>query len=59
MGRVDPWVGFGWVGLDRDFSVFGGLDWVGLGPLLLFFIYSAIYRQHTSTQATQSMTLWQ
>jgi len=20
-----PWVGFGWVGLDRDFSVFGGL----------------------------------
>jgi len=32
MGWVDSWVGlvgFGWVGLDRDFSVFGGLGWVG------------------------------
>jgi len=26
---VDPWVGLGWVGLGRDFSVFGGLAWVG------------------------------
>jgi len=25
MGWVDP----GWVGLGRDFSVFGGLGWVG------------------------------
>jgi len=28
-----PWDGlthgFGWVGLGRDFSVFGGLDWIG------------------------------
>jgi len=23
-----PWVGCGWVGLDREFSVFGGLSWV-------------------------------
>jgi len=33
MGWVDPWVGFGWVGLgrvgSRFFSVFGGLGWVG------------------------------
>jgi len=32
MGWVDPWVGLGWVGLvglGRDFSVFGGLGWVG------------------------------
>jgi len=28
MGWVDPWVGFGRVGLGRDFSVFGGLGWV-------------------------------
>ena len=28
MGRVDPWVGSGWVGLGRDLSVFGGLCWV-------------------------------
>jgi len=28
MGWVDPWVGFGWVGLGQDFSVFGGLGWV-------------------------------
>jgi len=28
MGWVDPWVGLGWVGLGRDFSVFGGLGWV-------------------------------
>jgi len=25
MGWVDPWVRLGWVGLGRDFSVFGGL----------------------------------
>jgi len=29
MGLVDPWVGLGWVGLGRDFSVFGGLGSVG------------------------------
>jgi len=29
MGWVDPWVGLGRVGLGRDFSVFGGLCWVG------------------------------
>ena len=29
MGWVDPWVGLGRVGLGRDFSVFGGLGWVG------------------------------
>jgi len=29
MGWVDPWVGFGWVKLGRDLSVFGGLGWVG------------------------------
>jgi len=29
MGWVDPWVGSGWVGLGRDFSVFGGLGWFG------------------------------
>jgi len=29
MGWVDPWVGLGWVGLGRDFSVFGRLGWVG------------------------------
>ena len=29
VGWVNPWVGLGWVGLDRDFSVFGGLGWVG------------------------------
>jgi len=29
MGWVDPWVGFSWVGLGRDFSVFRGLGWVG------------------------------
>ena len=23
-----PWVGLGWVGLGRDFSVFSGLGWV-------------------------------
>jgi len=28
------WVGLGWVGLGRDFSVFGGLGRAGLGPLL-------------------------
>ena len=28
MGWVDPWVGLGWVGLGRDFSVFGGLGLV-------------------------------
>jgi len=32
-----PWVGLthglGLVGFGRDFSVFGGLGWVGLGPL--------------------------
>jgi len=28
MGWVDPWVGFGWVGLGRHFSVFGGMGWV-------------------------------
>jgi len=28
MGWVDPWVRLGWVGLGRDFSVFGGLGWV-------------------------------
>ena len=29
MGWVDPWFGLGnWVGLGRDFSVFGGLGWV-------------------------------
>ena len=28
IGRVDPWVGLGWVGLGRDFSVFRGLGWV-------------------------------
>jgi len=28
MGWVDLWVGLGWVGLGRDFSVFGGLVWV-------------------------------
>jgi len=29
MGWVDPSVGLVWVGLGRDFSVFGGLGWVG------------------------------
>ena len=29
MGWDDQWVGLGWVGLGRDFSVFGGLCWVG------------------------------
>ena len=29
MSWVDPWVGLGWVGLGRDFSVVGGLVWVG------------------------------
>ena len=29
MGWVDPWVELGWIGLGRDFSVFGGLVWVG------------------------------
>jgi len=28
MGWVDPSVGLVWVGLGRDFSVFGGLGWV-------------------------------
>ena len=28
MGWVAPWVGFGWFGLGRDFSVFRGLGWV-------------------------------
>ena len=26
---VDLWVGLGWIGLGQDFSVFGGLSWVG------------------------------
>ena len=28
MGWIDPCVGLDWLGLGRDFSVFGGLDWV-------------------------------
>ena len=28
MGWVEPWVGLDWVGLGRDFSVFGRLGWV-------------------------------
>jgi len=28
MYLVDPRVGLGWVGLGRDFAVFGGLSWV-------------------------------
>jgi len=28
MGWIDPWVGLDWIALGRDFSVFGGLDWV-------------------------------
>jgi len=28
MAWVDPRVRLGWVGLGRDFSVFGGLGWV-------------------------------
>ena len=28
MGSVDPWVGLDWVGLGRDFSVFGRFGWV-------------------------------
>ena len=29
MGWVDPSVELRWVGLGRDFSVFGGVGWVG------------------------------
>ena len=28
MSWIDPCVGLDWLGLGRDFSVFGGLDWV-------------------------------
>jgi len=34
MGWVDPWVGLDWVGLGRDFSVFGGLGWVHYSKIL-------------------------
>ena len=29
MSWIDPCVGLDWLGLGRDFSVFGGLGWVG------------------------------
>jgi len=31
MGWVNPRVGLGWIGLGRDFLIFGGLGWV-VGP---------------------------
>jgi len=31
MGWVDPWVGLGWVGLGRDFSVLVGWVWLSKG----------------------------
>jgi len=33
MGWVDPYVGFGWVGLCRVGSRFFSFWWVGMGPL--------------------------
>jgi len=29
VGWADPRVGLAWVGLGRDFSVFGGFGWLG------------------------------
>ena len=31
LGQPTGWVGLGWIGLGRDFLIFGGLGWV-VGP---------------------------
>jgi len=48
MGWVDPWVGLDCVGLGRDFSVFGGLGWIGsiIAKVLKFYRIMLMHLKH-------------
>ena len=49
-------MGWGWVGLDGDFSVFGGLDWVG-STIIILYLLRHIQAAHKHTNHTVDDTM--